>query len=334
MTAPSAITFITPPGLEWTTTLITVAAADILSPNGVDFTAEASGATGNQFNIVSGNMPATGVNFATAVNSSTDTNGNIIAYPTSPFSLDLATLANADTLSINGVQFKAVTSGANHTASPPEFNLASDHGAADLAKQVNGFYGTNTGVSGLLGATASSTTVTLTGILTKWVPPSTVTHAVMSAADAVVTIKGGLSSYSATIASGSATLRALVRAGLPFYANIQITGGSADDSVSNVQGLCEGINSTTGDVVVPYALPVVISPSEVQPDRPLLVGATAEVATPIGMNLYSYLWNGSVQDYDVSALLTFASAGRITADPAILSIVSPTVEGGSFGDDV
>ncbi len=333
MTAPSAITFITPPGLEWTTTLVTVANADVLTFNGEDFTCETSGATGNEFDLVSGNMPATAVNLATALNASTDTNPYFIAYPTGPFSLALATLANTDTLSINGVQFKAVTSGADHVATPREFNLASDHGAADLAAQVNGVYGTVTGVSGLLGATASSTTVTLTGILTAWIPPGTVTHGVMSAASAVVTIRGGLSSYSATIASGSATLRALVRANLAFYANIQITGGSSDDSVSSVQGLCEGVNSSTDVTVVPYALPVVISPSEVQADRPLSVLATADVATPIGMNLYSWQWDGSTQEYNVSAILSFAAAGRITADPANLTIVNPTAEGDTVGSD-
>jgi hypothetical protein len=325
MTAPTAKLFIVPPSKTWTSTLIGVAASDILSPNDEDFTCEASGASGNQFNLVSGNMPATAVNAASAMNASSDVNDRITVYPTGPFSLDLATLANNDTLSLNGVQFKAKTSGADHSATPPEFNLASDHGAADLAAQINGTYGNHAGVAGTLGATASGTTVTLVGELTLWTPPSTVTHAVMSAADAVLTIKGSLTSFTATIASGSATLRAVCTPSQPFTCIVNITGGTSDDSVTNVEPNAKGTGAGA-DYLSATSISFDQGISQVNGSQPLVVPASStDRFTQFGATGYSYQWDGQSFDYELSATLNFGAAGLITSDSALCALVNPSV---------
>lgn len=319
MTAPSAVTFLTVPGNEWTITLDdTVAANDTFVVNGATITAKASGASTDEFNIVSGNVNATASNLMSAINAHFQ-GVSLICYDESPAVLALATLANGDEISLNAVGFKAVTSGADHTATPREFNLASDHGAADFAAQVNGLYGAITNVTGTLGAVAASTNVTLTGAIFAYSAPSTVTHAVLTPASNVITVKGGLTSYSYAMNTGDAKLRAICRANLAFYANIQIAGGSADDTVTLAKGICVGVTSTV------TSLPVVIAPSQIEATRSLAVPASGSVSTPIGMNLYAWQWDGSTFDYYVSAQLSFSSAGTIFATPAILSLVNPVV---------
>ncbi len=325
MSAPTYTLFVTPQGNTWTITLSTIAALDTLVFNGTTFTAETSGATGDQFNIAVTpvNDLETAVNLATALNASSNVNTAISAISKGPWSLDLTTIADADTIVLNGVTLTAKTSVTNAAT---QFTVA--NAGVSLAALINA--SSTAGIGGKISATGSGLTATISGLLTKFTPPATPSHCLCAATTSAVTITGSFTSFSYTVAALTTQyLRAITAPKAPFVVTANITGGSVADSLKNTVGIATPWTLTTQDGVsfTPGASPV----NTVQA---VPVGISEVTSASWGDVGYAYQLGGESLDYTYNAQLTFLVGGMLapTAPLPIISIVCPDLTGLSVGD--
>lgn len=308
----TANVFIVPEGFKWTALLDGIAASDTISPNGVPFTAEASGATGNQFNVGAADAE-TAVNFATAINASSDVNTAIKAISAGPWTLALASLANNDIVTLNGNALTAKTSGASGAN---QFNLGSDHGASELAALINASH--LPGIAGTIFATASGTTVTITGALSAFIPPASASHAVCTAASAVVTITQYLTSWAFDVDDGSATLTAIVTPQAPFQVLVNMVNGDAVSysaigclgAISPYNSSNDAASARMGQFSTMVGLPIFIAPSATT----VIPGDAVGLATNLG---------GELLPYSLSVQVTLAGLTVVISDAALFSIQCP-----------